>query len=537
VRATQAAITRCHFGELSVQKAVGTAYDPAAAPLETLVERRRMRPTSPTDDRMLTLAADAGLHFLRMLDADAAARKYRTVFLAASLMQMPVALAEGSDAAARLLRSLAGRAPDARRLVMMFRPAGGNPGSYVPDPALKVTAADLPAVQRVVAAWLAWYDSLFAEPAAPADDAWVPDRLEYAVSVGARLSPAESDGLTLSASEFDGGRLDWSSFDLNQRFSLDTSASPAASTMSRVMIPAPVVPRGAPAARFWEMEDARLAYGLLPAGATDLAHLMLIEYASSYGNDWYVLPLTLPVGSLTRVDSLVVTDTFGVRSLLRPIGDPALPAPRFSMWQQSDLRAAGQPARPPRPNTFFLPPVIGRCVEGGALEDVLFMRDEMANMAWGIERRLESAVETSLPAATSSSSMSEVTTNGAGLPAYRLASSVPPNWIPLLPVQIELPAAPGSLPGRVSRLKRGAVLQADGSRQVHAARGETLRSADTLLLYDEEVPREGTRVTRQRRMTRWIDGSTWVWTALRNQVGSGEGSAALRFDTIAEEDN
>jgi hypothetical protein len=38
-------------------------------------------------------------------------------------------------------------------------------------------------------------------------------------------------------------------------------------------------------------------------------------------------------------------------------------------------------------------------------------------------------------------------------------------------------------------------------------------------------------------MTRWIDGSTWVWTALRNQVGSGEGSAALRFDTIAEEDN
>jgi hypothetical protein len=176
-------------------------------------------------------------------------------------------------------------------------------------------------------------------------------------------------------------------------------------------------------------------------------------------------------------------------------------------------------------------------VEGGALEDVLFMRDEMANMAWGIERRLESAVETSLPAATSSSSMSEVTTNGAGLPAYRLASSVPPNWIPLLPVQIELPAAPGSLPGRVSRLKRGAVLQADGSRQVHAARGETLRSADTLLLYDEEVPREGTRVTRQRRMTRWIDGSTWVWTALRNQVGSGEGSAALRFDTIAEEDN
>lgn len=536
VRATQAMLTRCHFGTLSAQKAPGMAYDPAAAPLEALVERRRMRPAGPTDDRMLTLATDAGLHFLRMLDADTAARKYRAAFLAASLMQMPDALASGTDAAARLLRSWAGRAPDARRLAAMFRTTGAAPSAYAPDPSLKVAAADLPAVQRVVAAWLAWYDGLFAEPSATGDDdAWIPDRLEYAVSVGARLSPAEADGLTLSASEFDGGRLDWSSFDIDQRFSLDTSASPAAGTMNRVMIPAPVVPRGAPAARFWEMEDAQLAYGLLPAGATDLAHLMLVEYASSYGNDWYVLPLTLPVGSLTRVDSLVVTDTFGMRSLLRPIGDPALPAPRFSMWQQSGLRAADQPAGPPRPNTFFLPPVIGRSVEGSALEDVLFMRDEMANVAWGIERRLESAVETSLQPAASASSVPEAGAGGAAaLPAYRLAGSVPSNWIPLLPVQIELPAAPGATPRRVSRLRRGAVLQADGSRKIHAARGETLKSADALLLCDEEVPREGTHVTRRRRMARWVDGSTWVWTALRNQVGSGEGSSALRFDSLED---
>ena len=46
------------------------------------------------------------------------------------------------------------------------------------------------------------------------------------------------------------------------------------------------------------MEDARLAYGLVPVGPTDLAHLMMIEYASSYGNDWFVVPLTLPVGSI-----------------------------------------------------------------------------------------------------------------------------------------------------------------------------------------------------------------------------------------------
>ena len=98
-------------------------------------------------------------------------------------------------------------------------------------------------------------------------------------------------------------------------------------------MPAPVNFRGAPAARFWEMEDARVDYGLMPVGPTDLAHLLLIEYASSYGNDWYLVPLDLPVGSLTRVRSLVVTDTFGVRTLHRPIGDRALPAPNWSMFQ------------------------------------------------------------------------------------------------------------------------------------------------------------------------------------------------------------
>ena len=91
-------------------------------------------------------------------------------------------------------------------------------------------------------------------------------------------------------------------------------------------MPAPLTFRGMPAPRFWELEDALIDYGLTPVGPTDLAHLMMIEYANSYGNDWFVVPLTLPIGSLTRVDSLVVTDSFGVRSLLRPIGDRSLAA-------------------------------------------------------------------------------------------------------------------------------------------------------------------------------------------------------------------
>src|SRR4030095_2993240 len=100
---------------------------------------------------------------------------------------------------------------------------------------------------------------------------------------------------------------------------MGTDANQGVLSVVETTIPAPVTFRGTPAPRYWEMENARIDYGSMQVGPTDLAHLLLIEYAGGYGNDWFAVPLTLQVGSLTRVDSLVVTDSFGVRSLLRPI--------------------------------------------------------------------------------------------------------------------------------------------------------------------------------------------------------------------------
>jgi hypothetical protein len=246
--------------------------------------------------------------------------------------------------------------------------------------------------------------------------------------------------------------------------------------------------------------------------------------------------VTVPVGTLTRVDSLVVTDSFGVRSLVRPIGDPSLPAPHFSLWQQSTRRFAGDPPGAPVPNRFFVPPTLGQTVDGPVLEDVLFMRDEMANLAWGIERTVEGAVELPVSltgAAPPNGPAAVVPTPGTETyPHYVLASHVAENWIPMLPVQLTDRES-----GKVlSWLKRGMVLQATGEAKPHAAQSEVVRALRAGLLYDEEVPREGVRITRRRRMTRWTDGSCWVWAALRNEVGSGEGSAGLEFDQLRAPD-
>jgi hypothetical protein len=527
VRATSSKLTRCQIGGVAGGAAQTLAYDPARTPLEALVERRRMRAADDKDPRMLVFAIDAGLHFLRMLEHESLSKSYRAAVISRLAFQQPVP-PKGitfDDATDRYARSMVGRAPDGRILAALLRSMGA--AQFVQDPALKVAAGDRAEVQDVASRWLAWYDSLYSEPADPKEDAWDPQRLEYSMSVGAHLPGAVAEDLTLSANEVDGSPLDWSSFDRNRSATLGTAADAAATSIVVAAVPSPLGFPGAPAPRFWEMEDSAVAYGLVPVGPTDIAHLLMIEYASSYGNDWFVTPMTLPVGSVTRVDSLVITDTFGVRSLLRPIGDPALPTPYFSMWQNADALAPGSPAV--MSNHFFLAPTLGRTLDSTPTEEIQFLRDEMANVAWAIERCVESPIERATPryeAEDAALAEPGADVTPSVLPRYLLSSTVPPNWIPLMPVQ------PTSSSPKRSLLRRGKVLQPDGSGVVHQARGELLNAMPNLLIYDEEVPREGVRITRQRRATRWTDGSTWVWTSLRNQVGAGEGSSALQFDQL-----
>jgi hypothetical protein len=109
---------------------------------------------------------------------------------------------------------------------------------------------------------------------------------------------------------------------------------------------------------------------------------------------------------------------------------------------------------------------------------------------------------------------------------------VPPNWIPFVPTQEHNPAAPNDATQILTRLRKARLLQPDATTAVLPATSEVLNAAADLVLYDEEVPRAGARLTRQRRLARWADGSTWLWTSFRNEVGTGEGSSALRFDQV-----
>jgi hypothetical protein len=518
-RARVKPMTRFHAGPIPINTQLDAAtFDPDAIPLETLVERQPLQ-------HGLRLAVESGQHFLRLLQLQVITGDYsvafRTMYAVPPLTEAQRrALDPETIAYADLV---ADRALDGRRL----RTALGDPAHPRLDPALQIAPGDTAEVGAAYRAWVAWADGLFHEPP-PGDRTWQPDRMEYTFSLSTRLGDDQFGERTLTARQYADGTLDWYSFDLNGDINMGTGRDAPGEILIRTVIPAPVTFHGMPAPRFWELEDALIDLGALQPGATDLAQLLLVETLTGYGNDWYVIPIELPVGSLVECRSLVVTDTFGVQTLHRPTGDRAIQARRgWSMFSLSMPVEPGDATGVAITNLFFLPPTI-RALEGPVLEEVMLMRDELANLGWAVERRLESPLEVGLETAKEVAELAPAPDTPRDVPAYRLATPVPRHWVPLLPVRVSENSAE-------VRLARGAVLDLDGVPHIVVAQARILEVGDPagrLLIREEEVPREGIVVRRSYQAARWYDGRLFVWAGNRVSVGRGEASSGLAFDAL-----
>lgn len=530
-RGEAARLTRYHSGAIAPNTRVNApSYDGSRTPLETLVEQETIRPAtdSTAKPEKLRLAAEAGQHFLRMLEQQPLSRDYRGAFI----RQYPLPALTPDQRATLDSDSLnfcdlmALRVPDGRGLYAVFHSTSAR--EIVIPTALQIAPADVAEVQKTAQLWLQWFETLFSEPEA-ANSTWLPERMEYAFSVGTRFSDGER---VLTAQEYFEGHLDWYAFDANAEVTLGAATDNASTEVTCTAIPAPVSFRGMPAARFWEFEDAQVDFGAVDAGPTDLARMLLVEFALDYGNDWFVIPIELDVGSLYQTRSLVITDTFGVRTLIKPNSESGLPHSLWRMFQLSYLRESGFTV--PASNLFFLPPSLLKSLESQPIEEVLFLRDEMANLAWAVERLIESPAERPLnrfeafleqKRRRDQESPPQPTTTPEIL-RYQLATEVPDYWVPLLPVRTE----------QGLRLKRGAVLKTDGALEPVHSLGRILESGHELSLFEEEVRREGVRVTRSYQFTRWIDGSSHLWVGRRKDVGRGEGSSGLQFDSLGGKD-
>ncbi len=331
-----------------------------------------------------------------------------------------------------------------------------------------------------------------------------------------------------------------------------------------------------PAERFWEFEDGNVNFAGAEAGVTDLLRMCVTEFALAFGNDWFLVPVRLPVGWIHRVTDFVITDNFGIAS-----SPAAIRNPEGAQWTLYSVTP--DPTLQGRlDHALFLPDSLDGVLEGTVLEETMLARDEMANLAWAIEHTVQGVsgepLNRELEAKALAFQQRIDFDGGVASPqlVYRLQTPVPANWTPLLPVRDTPLNLADPLSIRLARagMKRfypeasvdviGAVdpayvdflalLDAQDDFVTRIAIGDGLRAYvfyprgwmlrrdplhpmpddDTLVIEEEEVPRIGATLKRKFQYARSSDGRSWLWIGRSKTAGRGEAQSALRFDVAVK---
>lgn len=407
--------------------------------------------------------------------------------------------------------------------------------------------AHKPALDLAGQQFIGWVQRLLTQPVTPQNPSWQPARFEHRFSCAAPTSEGE---VVYKAGEYHHGTLDWHSFDIDPNAQPGTSLAASAdprTVLNRELVPVPLTYAGMPNPRWWTIEDSQTNFGEIRPDTTDLAKLLFIEFGLVYSNDWFIVPFTLAAGSIARVRRLVVTNVFGEKFLIEAAGRGLDDA--WQRWSVFTVNIKGRDLAAADPGLLLLP-AVPKVQESAPTEEVLLMRDEIANMVWGIEKTIQApdgrgksggnagretrAYFERLLRAAGVASNPPALENDASI-RYQAMTSVPENWIPFIPVrargterEIELQRA--SMP----RILEGDVLPVVKVRP----RTTLLRTGldeptpQPYLIPEEEIPREGLLITRSFQRTRWADGKVFVWLGVRKRVGRGEGSSGLAFDQI-----
>jgi hypothetical protein len=476
---------------------------PPGAVLEPLVERE---PTSARGPG-LRQRAEAGAQLLAQLaDAGVDVTLGGTV-LAELLVACPLKIpwVDPYDAAAQaLLALLAGRVPDGDTAA--FQAAASLAASPPQLPSWLASVAEPALVLPVLSDWLSWYRGQVAPEPDPSADCWIDERLEYRFGLIAGTH-------TLRAPAFGGGHIEWCDFVADPT----ATATPDTSVQgSQTLLATPLRFAGQPADRYWQFEDGQVNLGALQVAPHDLARLLLVEFATIYGNDWLVVPVDVPLGSYSEIGSVSYSTTFGEQITVGPADDSS----RTGRFRLFEVSIDGSDGTLPG---LLVPPAASGTLDGPDAEEVLFLRDEMAMMAWAVERLVTG------PSGDPRSRHDEGypppftpgTDPGAELDYY-LENPVPAWWVPFLPTATGYATL---------ALRKGAMLV--GNQPVQPV-GVLLRPNQALVIRDEEVPRDGRRVRRIPTLARLTDGNPARWISRRVTVGRGEGASGLAFDgTVA----
>ena len=411
------------------------------------------------------------------------------------------------------------------------------------------TEAKRTAIDAIAVKFIDWYEKLYYQPLENDNPSWQPSYLEHQFSCSA---PQGTNEKVLTAEEYYHGHLDWYNLDIDPERSRleDPDGDPVVAdvegTITQTFIPTSVTFGGMPHPRWWTFENWKTNLGFVKPDTTDLNKLLMLDFALIYSNDWFLVPFTMPVGSLANVRGLMVSNVFGENTWIDAAG--AGSDEDWERWGMYNLNVKGTDDVPADMSLVVLP-AARKVSEGKPLEEIFMLRDEIANMVWGVEKVVPMASGKGKPGKEAGYELKNKLQQllfDSGIPPadpieyqakirYQVVNSVPEQWIPFIPVHLDA----NQREIQLQRASMPRILENDPNtpKKIEARTTllrEGLDESPKLpyFIHEEEIPRAGIQVHKSFQRTRWYDGRVFTWLGIRKQVGRGEGSSGLAFDQI-----
>lgn len=515
-------------------------YTPANAPLEAVAECLPLHYDAYTRIKM-------GRHWLKLIRNQGLGDTYDTTFFTEfPLTADTSAEALSNKALQAVLTGMNGNAVDGYALYVFLQ---DNAASTISG----IDTGDATAADAAGTAYLDWFSRLYMQPASAAESNWSPAHIEYQFNVSA--PDAVTSGATqtvLTGDEYNGSSMDWYSADLPADTGASLDESPADSISNTGCItntvltyqPGQVSFRGMPKKRWWEFEDRNHDIGKVTTKKNDLLQMIVTDFGLIYSNDWFVIPHKVEIGTLTEVLGLVVKDNFGRQTIINRAGSGEdndwQKWNLFTLSRRGDQNVAGD-------ERFYLAPTLNQAPDSKVIEKISMLRDEMANMVWGVEELISNQLGGGINGKEAANSLldylrenppsayspSGTYTGNSALLSYKIATAVPENWIPFIP------AASGNANRQIMFQRAAQYRQVDDIRTDDLVRPRTallavgLSDNEAYYINEEEVTRTGVVLTKSYQRARWINGKTITWLGNSKTSGKGEGSSGLKFDFLA----
>jgi peptidoglycan hydrolase-like protein with peptidoglycan-binding domain len=349
-------------------------------------------------------------------------------------------------------------------------------------------------------------------PAMPAlGDHWQSDQLVYRTSF-------PCGDTVLRVDDHDGGDVDWWTVDAARALTVTPARDAHRAIPGRFRYP------GAPAPRFWQIEDGHVDIGGFAPDRAHFATLLLIDLIASHSDDWFVFPFITHAGFVLQMHEAHVVDSFGDRWPAAGASWEPMPPDEWSLFRVRGLEAPPAATAAQREPTLVVWPAAATPLAGPAIDEVVLGVDEDANLLWAVEQRVNGVEQTQPPPPAMA------TPDAAADFVYRPSSAVPFHWHPYEIAAVNTdPAQPGQ---RRFVQGRFADLHTDGPSTLRPApRSDVLNVAVGIHeIEPAAIPMTGLKVEQRYMLARGTDGRPVLWQQRQRLPLLGPPSHALRFD-------